>query len=211
MIQEAVAGRSRAEVKRIVDIIRDYALKCVSRAGPREPSIPKFEAGVNALLADTGIRFEQDNAIFKKHNAPAYAGPDGVVLNTRQMTPHAIVMDARGNRLPGLIGHELVHADQIAAAGRKGGADKMFDASMKRMFKGGQFQRDAYATDKHEIMAYAHTLVADMLDNGESPKEVMKVLRRGSRTGLDQWPKHKKRFIKNALGYLNKYTAEKPA
>lgn len=207
MIQEAVAGRSRAEVQEIVDRISHFAAE-FERRNP-VPSIREFETEVNRLLDGTGIRFEQDNAIFRQHMAPAYAGPDGVILNTRMMPPDVVATSV--HRLRGLIGHELVHADQIAAAGRKGGADKMFDASMKRMFKGGQFQRDAYATDKHEIMAYAHTLVADMLDKGESPKEVMKVLRRGSRTGLDRWPKHKQRFVKNALGYLNKYTAEKPA
>lgn len=174
-ISEAVVGKSKEELDLIARIIWNTARKY--RGKPN--AILNFEIDVNHSLLPYRIKFDQHNKDLRDLRMPAKVerADDGVIAVI--LTPPIGSLMNNIQHIMMLISHELVHVDQLnrAEARRPGSIDIMYKNYEKRIMKNGKVDKEAYASDRHELMAYARSTVDALKMRGLSKEEIIEMLR----------------------------------
>lgn len=184
---EASIGPTQGQLDDIMRIIEEVMNAYVD--------IDTFEQEANKRMAEEGypIRFDRRDELLNQNHAPGRVGEDAMVL----MPPQFFSLDM----LRHVISHEGVHVFQMAAAERKGKAAEMFKSSHDRMIKpGGHYDRDAYYTDKHEVMAHARSLIDKYRAQRMNKRQALQQLRTDPSAGRVH-REQRKRFLKNAYNY----------
>lgn len=198
---EAVVGRPASDVQVLVDLIARTAQQSKDRAD--------FEARINPQTAAAGVQFNHGHPIFRSVPAPGYADPDGVVINT----PEYLDSLEDPERMSTLLGHELVHAEQMDRAKGTGDVQAMHQSASKAIMPQGPqgpVDRKAYYQNKQEIMARAHDMVTSALRRGKSPEEIRSRLKHlPAHSQVHDQPQLHNRFLKYASQYLDQ--EENPA
>lgn len=184
---EASIGPTQGQLDDIMRVIEEVMDAYVD--------IDTFEQEANKRMAEEGypIRFDRRDELLNKNHAPGRVGEDAMVL----MPPQIFGLEI----LRHVISHEGVHVFQMAAAERKGKAAEMFQSSDKRMMgPGGVYDRNAYYTDKHEVMAHARSLIDKYRAQRMNRGQALQQLRTDPSAGRVH-REQRKRFLKNAYNY----------
>lgn len=164
---EAIVGPSNKEIDEIMAIILKHVVA--------NSSVLKFETSVNPYLKPYGIKFDLHDEELLRVGALARTEPGLIVF----LTPPMRELSKPGFKL--ILSHELVHAEQLKRAG-KTGAERMYASSMKRLFPNGNeepMDRNAYFTDKQEVMAYAKSAVDKLIYDKVHPYDIVRMAKKG--------------------------------
>lgn len=184
---EASVGPTQGQLDDIMRIIEEVMNE--------HADMDDFEQVANKRMAEEGypIRFDRRDELLNHNHAPGRVGEDAMVL----MPPHIFSLDM----LRHVISHEGVHVFQMAAAERKGKAAEMFKSAHDRMMlPGGGYDKNAYFTDKHEVMAHARSLIDKYRAQRMSKRQALQQLRTDPSAGRIH-REQRQRFLKNAYNY----------
>ena len=188
-LTETAVGPTQEQLDAIITIVR-------AAAAEARGNVDAFERIANERLSDADypIQFSRDPNELPQ-GAPANVDLNGMWVRTPQ---HFDEIELRWLRRT--LSHESVHVFQIDAATRRGDPEKMYTSAHRRMMPKGELDMRQYYTDKHEVMAYARSLIDYYRIQGYSRKQALCALRHSRAAGAEH-AEQRNRFRKLAYAY----------